>query len=25
VYLDHAQGNYPSLCENCDEYYTFNF
>ena len=25
VYLDHAQANYPSLCENCDEYYTFNF
>ncbi len=25
VYLDHTRGQYPSLCEPCDEYYTYNF
>ena len=25
VYLDHVAGNYDGICENCDEYYTFNF
>ena len=25
VYLDHIKGDYPPLCRECDEYYTFNF
>jgi spiro-SPASM protein len=25
VYAAHAGGEYPSLCAECDEYYTFNF
>jgi radical SAM protein with 4Fe4S-binding SPASM domain len=25
VYLDHVAGSYDGICENCDEYYTFNF
>ncbi len=25
VYERHIEGNYPSLCKDCDEYYTYNF
>jgi spiro-SPASM protein len=25
VYLDHIKENYPALCKECDEYYTYNF
>jgi spiro-SPASM protein len=25
TYLAHTRGNYPGICANCDEYYTFNF
>lgn len=25
VYGSHAAGDYPSICAECDEYYTFNF
>lgn len=25
VYCDHVNKNYKGLCENCDEYYTYNF
>jgi spiro-SPASM protein len=25
VYEKHIEGNYPSLCKDCDEYYTYNF
>jgi spiro-SPASM protein len=24
-YADHVAGRYPGICEQCDEYYTFNF
>jgi len=24
-YAEHCAGRYPDLCENCDEYYTYNF
>ncbi|MDR1837708.1 MAG: spiro-SPASM protein [Treponema sp.] len=24
-YIEHCKKNYTGLCENCDEYYTFNF
>jgi sulfatase maturation enzyme AslB (radical SAM superfamily) len=24
-YTAHCAGNYPSLCADCDEYYTYNF
>lgn len=25
TYLQHSEKNYKGLCENCDEYYTYNF
>jgi spore coat polysaccharide biosynthesis protein SpsF (cytidylyltransferase family) len=25
LYANHAAGNYPGLCAECDEYYTYNF
>ncbi|MBI9098979.1 MAG: SPASM domain-containing protein, partial [Spirochaetaceae bacterium] len=25
VYRNHIKGDYPSLCRECDEYYTYNF
>jgi len=25
LYLQHLQGEYPGICEKCDEYYTYNF
>ncbi|MDR1894916.1 MAG: spiro-SPASM protein [Spirochaetales bacterium] len=25
IYREHLRGNYPGLCGNCDEYYTFNY
>jgi spiro-SPASM protein len=25
AYLDHLSGNYPVICRECDEYYTYNF
>ena len=24
-YQQHIEGNYPEICKNCDEYYTYNF